>query len=129
MATVRQSLTRRGARLQGVLTVTGTSDDIVVPSQSWPYSLSPRQTAVPPSKTPGKSAHPAAPGLTSTPMESRLVDLEVRYTHLERQLGELSDIVFAQQKTIDGLLRQLAATKAQLTQLAPPITNEPPPHY
>jgi len=62
-------------------------------------------------------------------MESRLVDLEVRYTHLERQLGELSDIVFAQQKTIDGLLRQLAATKAQLTQLAPAITNEPPPHY
>jgi len=62
-------------------------------------------------------------------MESRLVDLEVRYTHLERQVGELSEIVFEQQKAIDRLLRQLAATKAQLTQLASPVTNEPPPHY
>jgi len=57
------------------------------------------------------------------------VELEVRYTHLERQVGELSEIVFAQQKAIDDLLRQLAATKAQLTQLAPAITNDPPPHY
>jgi len=57
------------------------------------------------------------------------VDLEVRYTHLERQVVELSEIVFAQQKAIDGLLRQLAAAKAQLTELAPAITNEPPPHY
>jgi uncharacterized coiled-coil protein SlyX len=62
-------------------------------------------------------------------MESRLVDLEVRYTHLERQVGELSEMVFEQQKTIDGLLRQFAATKAQLTQLSSPVTNEPPPHY
>jgi len=62
-------------------------------------------------------------------MESRVVELEVRYTHLERQVGELSEIVFAQQKAIDDLLRQLAATKAQLTQLAPAITNDPPPHY
>lgn len=57
------------------------------------------------------------------------MELEVRYTHLERQVGELSEIVFAQQKAIDDLLRQLAATKAQLTQLAPAITNDPPPHY
>jgi len=62
-------------------------------------------------------------------MESRLVDLEVRYTHLERQFVELSDIVFAQQQAIDGLLRQLAATKAHLANLATPIANEPPPHY
>jgi len=62
-------------------------------------------------------------------MEARLVELEVRYTHLERQVAELSETVFAQQKAIDGLLRQLAATKAQLTELAPAVTNEPPPHY
>jgi len=62
-------------------------------------------------------------------MEARLVELEVRYTHLERQVAELSEMVFAQQKAIDGLLRQLAATKAQLTELAPAIANEPPPHY
>ena len=62
-------------------------------------------------------------------MESRLVDLEVRYTHLERQVAELSDVVFAQQRTIDNLLRQLSSTKADLAQLSEPVTNEKPPHY
>jgi uncharacterized coiled-coil protein SlyX len=62
-------------------------------------------------------------------MDSRLTDLEVRYTHLERQVAELSDVVFAQQRTIDGLLRQLTATKAELAQLSAPVTNEKPPHY
>jgi uncharacterized coiled-coil protein SlyX len=62
-------------------------------------------------------------------MESRLVDLEVRYTHLERQVAELSEVVFAQQRAIDGLLRQLASTKAELVQLSAPVTNEKPPHY
>ena len=62
-------------------------------------------------------------------MESRLVDLEVRYTHLERQVAELSDVVFAQQRAIDSLLRQLNATKADLAQLSEPVTNEKPPHY
>jgi uncharacterized coiled-coil protein SlyX len=62
-------------------------------------------------------------------MESRLVDLEVRYTHLERQVAELSDVVFAQQRAIDGLLRQLSSTKADLAQLSEPQTNDKPPHY
>jgi uncharacterized coiled-coil protein SlyX len=62
-------------------------------------------------------------------MESRLVDLEVRYTHLERQVAELSDVVFAQQRAIDSLVRQLSSTKADLAQLSEPLTNEKPPHY
>jgi uncharacterized coiled-coil protein SlyX len=62
-------------------------------------------------------------------MESRIVDLEVRYTHLERQVAELSDVVFAQQRAIDGLLRQLSSTRADLAQLSGPVTNEKPPHY
>ena len=62
-------------------------------------------------------------------MESRLVDLEVRYTHLERQVAELSDVVFAQQQAIDSLLRQLNSTKADLAQLSEPLTNDRPPHY
>ena len=62
-------------------------------------------------------------------MESRLVDLEVRYTHLERQVAELSDVVFAQQRAIDSLLRQLSSTKADIAQLSEPLTNEKPPHY
>ena len=62
-------------------------------------------------------------------MESRLVDLEVRYTHLERQVAELSDVVFAQQRTIDSLLRQLSSTKAEIAELSAPMANEKPPHY
>lgn len=62
-------------------------------------------------------------------MESRLTDLEVRYTHLERQLADLSEVVFAQQRTIDGLVRQLTATKAEIAQLSAPVTNDKPPHY
>jgi uncharacterized coiled-coil protein SlyX len=62
-------------------------------------------------------------------MESRLVDLEVRYTHLERQVAELSEVVFAQQRAIDGLLRQLRSTNFELAQLSAPVTNDKPPHY
>ena len=62
-------------------------------------------------------------------MESRLMDLEVRYTHLERQVADLSEVVFAQQRTIDNLLRQLCSTKEELAQLSAPVTSEKPPHY
>jgi uncharacterized coiled-coil protein SlyX len=62
-------------------------------------------------------------------MESRLVDLEIRYTHLERQFAELSEVVFGQQRAIEGLLRQLAVVKAESTQQGEPISNERPPHY
>ena len=62
-------------------------------------------------------------------MESRLVDLEVRYTHLERQVAELSDVVFAQQRAIDSLLRELSSTKSEIAQLSEPASNEKPPHY
>ena len=56
-------------------------------------------------------------------MESRLVDLEVRYTHLERQVAELSDVVFAQQQAIDSLLRQLSATKADVRDVGASTTT------
>jgi uncharacterized coiled-coil protein SlyX len=62
-------------------------------------------------------------------MESRLTDLEIRYTHLERQVAELSEVVFEQQRAIDALLRQLTATKAEIAQLSEPVANEKPPHY
>jgi uncharacterized coiled-coil protein SlyX len=76
----------------------------------------------------GQNAGPTAGGRLAA-VESRLTDLEVRYTHLERQVAELSDVVFAQQKVIDGLVRQLTATEAEIAQLAPQVTNEKPPHY
>jgi uncharacterized coiled-coil protein SlyX len=62
-------------------------------------------------------------------MESRLVDLEIRYTHLEQQYAELSQVVFQQQKTIDAIQKELARTRGRLDELGEPITNEKPPHY
>lgn len=57
------------------------------------------------------------------------MDLEVRYTHLERQFAELSEVVFSQQRAIDNLLRRVAATKSELSELRAPVTDEKPPHY
>lgn len=60
-------------------------------------------------------------------MESRLTDLEVRYSHLERQLDELNQVVFEQQKLIDGLLRQVRSLRTRLEGDEHP--DEKPPHY
>jgi uncharacterized coiled-coil protein SlyX len=62
-------------------------------------------------------------------MESRLVDLEVRYTHLARQMDELSQVVFAQQKTIDRLTQELAAWRARAAGVEDGPGLERPPHY
>jgi SlyX protein len=61
-------------------------------------------------------------------MESRLVALEVRYTHLERQMEELSQVVFAQQKTIDRLVQELAAWRSRVSGVDGPGQDRPP-HY
>jgi SlyX protein len=62
-------------------------------------------------------------------MESRLVDLEVRYTHLARQMEELSQVVFAQQKTINRLTQELAAWRARAAGVEDGPGQERPPHY
>jgi SlyX protein len=62
-------------------------------------------------------------------MEKRLVDLEVRYTHLERLLDELNLVLFAQQRQIDGLEKQVQALRARLADAGDQVANEPPPHY
>lgn len=61
-------------------------------------------------------------------MEERLVELETRYTHLERHLDELGQVVFEQQKTIDRLTKELALLSQRLSGVdgAP---GERPPHY
>ena len=62
-------------------------------------------------------------------METRFTELEIRYSHLERQVGELSDVVFAQQKAIDSLERELANIRVRLRELGDPIADETPPPY
>lgn len=62
-------------------------------------------------------------------MEPRVVDLEIRYSHLEKQLGELNQVVFEQQRAIELLQEQLSALRTRLTGLGEPMENEKPPHY
>lgn len=61
--------------------------------------------------------------------EQRLVDLEVRYTHADTLLRELNDVVYAQQKTIDGLVKRVKALEERLRSLGEEPPGEPPPHY
>jgi uncharacterized coiled-coil protein SlyX len=62
-------------------------------------------------------------------MEERLVDLEIRYTYLERQLAELNEVVVEQRQTIDGLQTLLNALRARVAELDESPRNERPPHY
>jgi len=62
-------------------------------------------------------------------MDTRLTDLEIRYSHLERQFADLSDVVFAQQKSIEALERELAKIRVRLRELGDPVVDEKPPHY
>jgi uncharacterized coiled-coil protein SlyX len=61
--------------------------------------------------------------------EQRLVDLETRYTHLDRHLEELSGVVARQQTQIDGLLKRLGDALARLNDMGASPTNDRPPHY
>jgi uncharacterized coiled-coil protein SlyX len=61
--------------------------------------------------------------------EERLIDLETRYTHLQRQFEELSGVVANQQTLIDGLASRLASAIARIGQSGPSQTNDRPPHY
>lgn len=62
-------------------------------------------------------------------METRLTDLEIRYSHLERQFADLSDVVFGQQKVIESLERELASIRTRLRDLGDAVVDEKPPHY
>jgi len=61
--------------------------------------------------------------------DERLIDLEIRYTHLEQQFEELSGVVARQQTVIDGLVNRLASTIARIDAAGASPTNERPPHY
>lgn len=66
--------------------------------------------------------------------ESRLTELEVRYTHQQTLLGELSDVVYAQQQEIDALKKRLSALEGRLadagdTERPTDPSEEIPPHY
>jgi uncharacterized coiled-coil protein SlyX len=63
-------------------------------------------------------------------IEPRVVDLELRFMRLERELGELSRVVAEQQRTIEALVLD-ARRRHERDEMAPepPIADERPPHY
>jgi SlyX protein len=68
-------------------------------------------------------------------LESRVVEMEVLFTHLQRTLGELDQVVLRQQKQIEALERTAKNLGESLGQLSagPPEERKPedekPPHY
>jgi uncharacterized coiled-coil protein SlyX len=62
--------------------------------------------------------------------DKRLIDLELRYMRAEKMLQDLSDVLVAQQKTIDRLTAEMAILRERLPEEAgESIPNERPPHY
>ena len=61
-------------------------------------------------------------------MEQRVVDLEVRYTHLEQQVSELSDVVFEQQKQLERMAKEITSLRGRLADVDDG-QEPPPPHY
>ncbi len=63
-------------------------------------------------------------------MDPRVVDLEIRYTHQERLLEELSDVVAQQGRAIERLTKEVTELRARVAELGDDRPgNEPPPHY
>ena len=69
--------------------------------------------------------------MSESDLANRLQEMETRYMLLERYLDELSDVVAAQQQTIDGLLATVTRLGPQLMNLEgqQATTDERPPHY
>lgn len=67
-------------------------------------------------------------------MESRIVDLEIRLTHLEASLEELTHSVLRQERVVRHLTAELEEVRMILRELAgspvlPASHETPPPHY
>ena len=72
------------------------------------------------------------PGMNSE-IETRLLDLETRNSYLERNIQELSESLYAQQRLIDRLDAQLRSVSERVKELNPAGNDLPvgerPPHY
>jgi len=80
------------------------------------------------------------PGVSSTPPDSeleralaRIVDLEVRYSHQQVELSELSEVVYRQQRVVDHLSRRVQVLEKKLAAAEEGGPRNPedevPPHY
>jgi uncharacterized coiled-coil protein SlyX len=62
--------------------------------------------------------------------ERRIVELELRYMRMDKMMQDLSDVLVAQQSTIERMTAELEQLRERIpddpTQT---IRDEPPPHY
>ncbi|MBE0599978.1 MAG: SlyX family protein [Burkholderiaceae bacterium] len=68
------------------------------------------------------------------PVESRLIELEIRLAHHERLAEDLSAVMAEQGQTIDRLSAQVRRLAERLAEIEagwprPPQDDKPPPHY
>ncbi|MFQ5518475.1 MAG: SlyX family protein [Mariprofundus sp.] len=67
-------------------------------------------------------------------MEERIIELETRLSYQDHLIGELNDVVTAQQQQIDQLEKAVKQLREHFNQssgsgLARPDEEVPPPHY
>lgn len=67
-------------------------------------------------------------------MKQRITELEIRFTHEERTVQELNEIVCRQELRLETLEREVRLVMEQLKMLLPSLTREQdeeeqPPHY
>lgn len=58
-----------------------------------------------------------------------MTNLEVRYTHQERLIEQLSSVVNEQRLTLEAIERRVRDLEARLAAAEEPPENAPPPHY
>ena len=68
-----------------------------------------------------------------TVMEERIVELELKFTEQQRLLQELSEVIWAQGRSIERLEHELAAMGQKLAAVEPGLVDatvvERPPHF
>lgn len=62
-------------------------------------------------------------------MSDRLTDLEIRYTHLERLVADLSGELYEERREREKLDARLKDLEQRLRSVEEPAPNEAPPHY
>lgn len=64
-----------------------------------------------------------------TALQARLVEVEIRYSHLEKLVDELNEVIVVQQKAIDRLNAEVSRLGQRMLSLDAQPDFEKPPHY
>ncbi|MCG5514592.1 MULTISPECIES: SlyX family protein [Ectothiorhodospira] len=73
--------------------------------------------------------------MSTTPMNDRVIDLEIRLAHQDAQLQDLNDVVTRQQQDLLQMQRQMEDLRLRLAEVlanqpgGPEGPEPPPPHY